>query len=172
MQHLKMDLILETDLRVEIPAETNSAVGSRLGNNPQFPATNSSVTSQIPPTEAQPPNINGNVPEQAETRASASAPVTQTCLDIVESHVSAAAAKYDQVERIATIIVTRNDAAKSLWTTVVGSLTQTLWALFGLFAGVPRDVWLVVALITSALMLMYLYRQIALGKIRERYGRR
>ena len=75
---------------------------------------------------------------------------------------------YDQVERIATTVTTRNDAAKSLWTTVVGSVTQTFWALFGLFAGIPREVWLVVAVIVALLMLMYLYRQIALGKIRER----
>ena len=51
---------------------------------------------------------------------------------------------------------------------MIGSVTQTFWALFGLFAGVPREVWLVVALIAAALMLMYLYRQIALGKIREK----
>jgi hypothetical protein len=89
-------------------------------------------------------------------------------LDRVEAGVNAAAATYDQVERIATTITTRNDAAKSLWTTVIGSVTQTFWALFGLFAGVPREVWLVVALIAAALMLMYLYRQIALGKIREK----
>jgi hypothetical protein len=90
------------------------------------------------------------------------------CLDKLERKVNAAAAKYDQVERIATTAITRNDAAKSLWTTVIGSVTQTFWALFGLFAGLPREVLLVVALIAAVLTLMYLYRQIALGKIRER----
>jgi hypothetical protein len=40
--------------------------------------------------------------------------------------------------------------------------------VFGLIVGVPREVWLVVAVIAALLMLMYLYRQIALGKIRER----
>jgi hypothetical protein len=89
-------------------------------------------------------------------------------LNSIETEVNDAAAKYDQVERIATTVTSRNDAAKSLWTTVIGSVTQTFWALFGLLAGVPREVWLVVALIAAALMLMYLYRQIALGKIRER----
>ena len=91
-----------------------------------------------------------------------------SAIDNIESHVNAAAAKYDQVERIATTVTSRNDAAKSLWTTVFGSVTQTFWAVFGLIAGVPREVWLVVALIAAALMLMYLYRQIELGKIRER----
>jgi hypothetical protein len=61
----------------------------------------------------------------------------------------------------------RADSAKSLWTTVWGIVTQTAWALFGLIAGVPREVWLVVAIIAAALMLGYLYRQTALGKIRE-----
>ncbi len=45
-----------------------------------------------------------------------------------------------------------------------------MWALFGLAVGVPREVWLVVAIVAGALMLGYLYRQIALGKIREMKG--
>jgi hypothetical protein len=140
-----------------------SAVGP-LTNNPQTPSKASSNSSDVPPTEAQPPNT-----DEAETRAVASVPVTHdtNCLDDLETTVNTAAAKYDQVERIATTVTSRNDAAKSLWTTVIGSVTQTFWALFGLVTGVPRDVWLVVALIAAALMLMYLYRQIALGKIRE-----
>jgi hypothetical protein len=89
-------------------------------------------------------------------------------LDLIETAVDAAAARYDQVERIATTVTSRNDAAKSLWTTVVGSVSQTFWAVFGLAAGVPREVWLVVAVITAALTLMYLYRQIALGRLREK----
>ena len=65
---------------------------------------------------------------------------------------------------IATTVTSRNDATKSLWTTVIGSLTQTFWALFGLVVGVPREVWLVVAIIAAALMLLYLYRKITLAK--------
>jgi hypothetical protein len=90
-------------------------------------------------------------------------------LDRIESRVNSAAAKYDQVERISTAVTRRNDAAKSMWTTVVGSISQTFWALFGLLAGVPREVWFVVAVIAALLMLLYLYRQIALGKIREKF---
>ena len=132
--------------------ETNSAVESSHTNDLADPSENSSDNLNVPQTGAQPPNVK----EVEESR-----------LDEVEAGVNAAAARYDQVERIATTVTTRNDAAKSLWTTVIGSVTQTFWALFGLFAGVPREVWLVVALIAAALMLMYLYRQIALGKIRE-----
>ena len=132
--------------------KTDSAVEPSHTNDLATPSANSSDNLNVPQTGAQPPNVE----------------VEETCLDRVEAGVNAAAATYDQVERIATTITTRNDAAKSLWTTVIGSVTQTLWALFGLFADVPREVWLVVALIAAALMLMYLYRQIALGKIREK----
>jgi hypothetical protein len=164
-----------------------SAVGSSLTINTQTPSQNSSNPSDVSPTEAQSPNAQ----EVEETKSEPGAVATGSSpnvsqpgseppavaggstedqygvLDNLETHVNAAAAKYDQVERIATTVTTRNDAAKSLWTTVMGSVTQTFWALFGLFAGVPREVWLVVALIAAALTLMYLYRQIALGKIRE-----
>ena len=45
-----------------------------------------------------------------------------------------------------------------------GKLTS---AVVGLIAGVPREVWLVVSVVTAAFLLLYLYRQITLGKIRE-----
>jgi hypothetical protein len=67
-------------------------------------------------------------------------------------------------------VTTRTDSAKSLWTTVVGTVWQTLWAIGGLAAGIPREVWLVVALLAAALTLVYLYRQLTLGKIREQQG--
>jgi hypothetical protein len=135
--------------------QTDSAVGPQAtdDSSPSTDTTTSSSTNPHDPlSEAQPPDREN----EAGSR-----------LDAVEKTVDSAAAKYDQVERIATTAVTRNDAAKSLWTTVIGSVTQTFWALFGLLAGVPREVWLAVAIIAGALMLMYLYRQIALGKIRE-----
>lgn len=89
-------------------------------------------------------------------------------LDRIQERVDAIAGKYDQVEEIVTTVIRRRDAAKSLWTTVAGAVSQAAWALFGLVAGVPREVWLVVALIAAALMLAYIYRQIELGKIREK----
>jgi hypothetical protein len=86
----------------------------------------------------------------------------------VEEKVDAAAAKYDQAERIVNTVVTRKDAAKSLWTTVVGTIWQTAWAVAGFLTGMPRGVWLMVAVIAGALTIGYLYRQIVLGRIRER----
>lgn len=99
-------------------------------------------------------------PIEAETEA--------TYLDRIQEKVDSIAEKYDQVGEIITTVIKRRDAAKSLWTTVVGAVSQAAWALFGLVAGVPREVWLVVAVIAAALMLAYLYRQITLGKIREK----
>lgn len=100
-------------------------------------------------------------------RAQTPADKDEDLLDQVEDHVNRAAAKYDQVERIVQTAVRRTDAAKSLWTTVVGTLWQSAWALFGMLTGMPRGVWLVAAVIAGVLTVAYLYRQIALGKIRE-----
>lgn len=86
---------------------------------------------------------------------------------VIKGAFGTAAEKFDQVETVVNSVVRRTDAAKSLWTTVGGTLWQAAWGLFGFIAGVPRGIWIVVALIAAALMLFYLYRQLALGKIRE-----
>lgn len=88
-------------------------------------------------------------------------------LEQIEQYVDRVAARYDRIERIALTAVNRSDRAKSLWTTVAGTIWQTAWAVFGIAAGMPREVWLVVAVIAAALMFGYLYRQITLGRIRE-----
>jgi len=75
--------------------------------------------------------------------------------------------KLDQADRVITNIAVRTDQVKSLWTTVIGTFWQTAWAIFGFIVGMPRAVWLAVAVIVAVIMLVYLYRQIALGKIRE-----
>jgi hypothetical protein len=76
-------------------------------------------------------------------------------------------AAFDRVDAIVSGIAYRTDRVKSLWTTVVGTIWQAAWAVFGFFVGLPRLVWLVVAVIAAVLMLVYLYRQIELGKLRE-----
>ena len=83
------------------------------------------------------------------------------------SVLATAASNFDRIDGAVTGVVTRTDRAKSLWTTVIGTLSQALWAVFGFVAGLPREVWIVVALIAAALMLLFLYRQIVLGRIRE-----
>lgn len=81
--------------------------------------------------------------------------------------VSSAAEKFDRVDNVVTTVTRRRDAAKSLWTTIIGTISQAVWAVFGVVAGLPREVWIMVAVIAGALMLLFLYRQIALGRIRE-----
>ncbi len=78
--------------------------------------------------------------------------------------------KYERVESAVRNVVTRADSAKSLWTTVAGTAWQTLWAVVSFFIGLPRDVWLAVAIIAAVLTIIYLYRQFALGRIRELNG--
>lgn len=107
--------------------------------NPQQPAS-------APPTSAQPPN---------STRAGNDGSETENDGRDFGERIDAAGA------------IERRDAAKSLWTTVAGSAVQAVWALAGLIAGVPREVWMVVAIVSALLMLLYLHRQIELGKIRE-----
>jgi hypothetical protein len=161
------------EARVDLPAAESTLTVKPLQNQPSSEIT--SPQPQQPLNETQPSSAEIQaplLPEDGSTPSSADAvvgagSVSASALDQIESAVNAAAARYDQVDRIATTVTTRNDAAKSLWTTVVGSVSQTFWAVFGLVAGVPREVWLVVAVIAAALTLMYLYRQITLGKIRE-----
>jgi hypothetical protein len=85
----------------------------------------------------------------------------------IESAITNAFNTFDRVDNIVTGVVTRTDQAKSLWTTVIGTFWQTAWAVFGFFAGLPREVWIVAAVCVGLLMLLYLYRQIILGKVRE-----
>ncbi len=85
----------------------------------------------------------------------------------VERSFDKAAETYDRIERIGLGTANRTDRAKSLWATVAGTLWQTLWAAVGFLAGLPREVWLVVAVIAAVLTLAYLYRQITLGRLRE-----
>jgi chitosanase len=83
-----------------------------------------------------------------------------------------AAGKFDRVSDVVGGISTRKDAAKSMWTTIGSTIWQSIWAVVAFIIGLPREVWLTVAIIAGAFMLYYLYRQISLGKIRERAGRK
>ncbi len=108
--------------------------------------TNTSAISAIDPPRTQPPSPGPTVLQA----------------------IGAATDRFDQISNTVNGAVSRTDAAKSLWTTVVGTLWQAGWAAAGLAAGIPSEVWITVAIICGLLTLFYLYRQIALGKIRER----
>ncbi len=85
----------------------------------------------------------------------------------ITDDLAEAFARYDRLESAIRTAVTRADAAKSLWTTVAGTLWQTFWAIVAFVIGLPREVWLGVAVIAAVLTVLYLYRQFALGRIRE-----
>lgn len=95
-------------------------------------------------------------------------PVPQPAGESVRSAVGEFTRSYDRIESAVSNAFTRADAAKSLWTTVAGTVWQTFWAMAAFLAGLPREVWIISAVIAGALMLAYLYRQIELGRIRER----
>ena len=92
----------------------------------------------------------------------------QQVFETIGEAAKVGADKFDAVESVVSGVTQRADSVKSMWATVGGSLGQAAWAVFGSIAGLPREVWITVAAIAGILMLMYLYRQIALGAIRER----
>lgn len=85
------------------------------------------------------------------------------------SAVDAAVEQFDRVDSMLSGVIHRTDRAKSLWTTVGGTMWQAVWAVFGFLSGLPREVWIVVAVIAAVLTVMFLYRQIILGKMREQF---
>lgn len=130
-------------------------------NSPAGPLPIPAETPRRTPVESSDANRDKTVP------AERTGPAKTDILNTIESGVNAAAERVDQADRIVNTTVTRTDKAKSLWTTVLGSIGQAAWAVAGFAAGIPREVWLVVAVIAAVLVGLYLYRQIALGKIRE-----
>lgn len=115
--------------------------------------------------EAQP----SNTADSGET-GEAGQPTTGGLLDQAGEMYDTAAGKFDQVSGVVTGIGQRKDAAKSMWTTIGSTIWQSIWAVIAFVIGLPKEVWLTVAIIAGAFMLYYLYRQITLGKIRETSG--
>lgn len=129
---------------------------------------------------ALPLNVNGvrlgdvaddaSKPVKADASPAAAVPKAATTKSVITETrriAEQAAQQFDRVESTVTAVTTRADAAKSMWTTIGGTLWQAAWATFGFFAGLPASVWITVAAIAAILMLAYLYRQITLGRIRE-----
>ncbi len=124
------------------------------------------TTALIPQTTSPKPMTLTPQPGQAKA-CTVNSKTRNTSIDEIERHVNSAAKTYDRIETIANTVINRTDRAKSLWTAVLGTVFQTAWAVFGFLAGLPREVWFFAAGVAAALTLMYLYRQIALGRIRE-----
>jgi len=146
---------------LKLPVNVNGfALTAKVFDSPETHA--SQPPAADPPDTLPEPHQTGRGDD--ENKVAAAPAVT---LDAVEARVNSVAARVDQVERIAVTTATRTDKAKSLWTTIAGTTWQMVWAVGGFLAGLPWEVWLIVALIAGALALMFLYRQILLGRIRE-----
>lgn len=76
----------------------------------------------------------------------------------------------NQVKEVIDLIKSGKDGKKSLWTYISQVFFQVLWAIVAFFVGLPREIWIVIAVIVAVFAFYYLYRQIALGKIRETVG--
>jgi hypothetical protein len=138
-------------------------------NDPSQPEKTSNSlpgTSENIRTSAQPPDV-------SEGGASGGSRVESEGVSLVEQAQEVyerASGKFDRVSDVVSGIGQRKDAAKSMWTTVGSTIWQSLWAVVAFIIGLPREVWLTVAIIAGLFMLYYLYRQISLGKIREKAG--
>ncbi|MGE3465548.1 MAG: chitosanase [Pyrinomonadaceae bacterium] len=105
----------------------------------------------------------GETPQTATLEPTGQPPVIAGGSDML-AH---AAANFDRIDSVVSGLAARTDRAKSLWATVGGTLWQAAWAVFGFVAGLPREVWIVVAIFAGLLTIGFLYRQIILGQIRE-----
>jgi chitosanase len=175
-----LDQIAVGRWQLNLPLSVN---GVLLTKSVLFPAVSAGNAPAAEPAETSADHVPAKVPAaddklheapQREGEIAASRPNTQPPephrgpLDAVEQTVGGAARKYDRVEAIVKTVITRKDAAKSLWTTVLGSISQLAWAVAGLAYDVPRSIWFAAAVIMGVLAALYLYRQITLAKIRER----
>ena len=129
------------------------------------PATTSSISSQVltPNPQAQPPDSDRNATPAPRGHPDADWSVMERAGETLKTVTNG----FDRADAIITGFAYRSDRVKSFWTTVLGTTWQAAWAVFGFIVGMPKLVWLVVAVIAAALMLVYLYRQVALGKLRE-----
>jgi len=72
-----------------------------------------------------------------------------------------------QIKDVIDMLNSHKDSKKSFWTVITQTIFHVFWAIIAFFIGLPREVWIVVTVIVAAVALIYLYRQISLGKIRE-----
>jgi len=120
------------------------------------------------------PVTTAEAPESAATSSPASQAQTPGTSESVlgaitraGQFVEAAGKPIDAAAQVTASVTQRKDSVKSMWTALLHSVWQVIWAVLGFFIGLPKEVWFVVAIIVAAFGLYYLYRQITLGKIRE-----
>jgi chitosanase len=120
-------------------------------------------TPETPPEPPEEPAVEAQPSNTADQAAG-----EEGVLDKAGEMYGAASEKFDKVSDVVSGIGQRKDAAKSMWTTIGGTIWQSVWAVIAFFIGLPREIWIAVAVFAGLLMVVYLYRQNKLGIIRER----
>lgn len=106
--------------------------------------------------------VNPDTSAQTQTTTS-----TSGVLDSAQQTLGEASGKFDQVQSTITTVTTRADAAKSMWAAIGGSIKQVVWAIIAFATGMPWYIWLGTAVLTTLLVILYMHRQLVLGRIRE-----
>lgn len=157
------DIFKEQISAVGPPAATTTDASPMAAASGQERTSNSSDNSR---GDAAPATITAQPSEPEESNAESHSNAVDV-LRSVEAGVQQATAAYDRVESVINTVSTRSDAAKSMYTAIAGTVWQSVWAVCSFAIGLPRVVWLVAAVFAGTFAAIYLYRQIALGKIRE-----
>lgn len=140
-------------------AQKDEPAAPQIGKPSVVLASNPAQSPQ--PSEDASQSQTSDAPAQAQTVQQSSA------IDKAREMSEIFGQKFDHINELASQLNTRKDSAKSLWTMISQILYQSFWALVAFAIGLPREVWLVVAVIVGVLALFYLHRQLSLGKMRE-----
>lgn len=152
--------ILRSDSR---PNKTNSAVEQPAD---VLPDKNPVV---VPPESATKPTaVDARPPSEEEGEKARKGEGVMEKIEQAGRVVEAVGKPIDAAVEIGNAIRRRSDSVKSLWTTLLSTVWQAVWAVIAFLIGLPIEVWLVVAVIAAGFGLYYLYRQISLGKLREK----
>jgi hypothetical protein len=87
--------------------------------------------------------------------------------DRAASEIEGAFAPFDRADRLIEGVLRRSSRLRSAVAAAAASIWQALWAAIGFFAGLPKWIWLAVAIICLAITLFYLYRQIVPARLSE-----
>jgi putative chitinase len=115
----------------------------------------------------QPSETNSTAPLSVDVPPSSS---SRTLSDRLSGAYSTFNSWFDSGNTKITDSVKRKDAAKSTYSLIGGGIWQTILAIGAALAAIPKEIYVVLAIITGVLVAMYLYRQIHLGVIREKRG--
>lgn len=161
---LRLSLISESNATDGNPADTPA---SKPAQNSQKSETNSQPSSLDEPAKH---SIQNNTEDAPNSFALPSIGAVGEYVGKAQDGINTAKESLDKLKILKDALDTRathTDSKKSLWSTIGQAAYQAVWAVVAFFLGIPKEVWLVVAVIVGIVGIFYLYRQISLGKMRE-----